>query len=141
MGIVIKLKEAIKRVFRKDESSAQEMLASQEYDRFIKSLWHPITERPENRALLVQFKDGRFMVTLYSMEVKEFGENWMYLEDIIPSEVCHRIYNERRAFMGEYCPIRLMWRDFTSKNTPNYMQWLNQQHRRKRDDRQKEVWI
>ena len=53
---------------------------------FLKDLWHPISERPDNEALLVKLKSGRYFVTSYSMFVKEEGEIWCYLKDILPKQ-------------------------------------------------------
>lgn len=55
-------------------------------DEFLKGLWHDASEKPENKALLVKFKNGLYRVTSYSFLVKEEGEKWCYLGDLFPEK-------------------------------------------------------
>lgn len=53
---------------------------------FLKDLWHDASEVPENRALLVELKIGKYIISMYSQEVKLFCKKWCYLSDILPKQ-------------------------------------------------------
>ena len=90
-----KVEEAAKRCFNtatkgitdKDEALiAFKCGAHWAIQEFLKDLWHDASEVPENRALLVELKIGKYIISMYSQEVKLFCKKWCYLSDILPKQ-------------------------------------------------------